>query len=207
MLVQQLFGPSDKECLISLVDEKAFTTVETYSYHLIVYAKDYLPGTIIHLAGDEARKSELIQLPDLCELITHYPDLTFKDALFITTVFTFDPSHLLNGHKDSALINHKIPVIREWLSDTRGLLLYAHQLEQIFCMLTGKSYPEAISFRKDWNLKRPSSRQTASELFITKDYTLLDLLYEATLDKNHFAYNANFSGAYRLYQYILGSKR
>jgi hypothetical protein len=139
MLVQQLFGPGDKDCLMRLVDEKAFTTVETYSYHLIVYIKDNLPGTIIHLAGDEARKSELIQMPDLFELITHYPDLTFKDALFITTVFTFDSSLLLNGNQDSALINHKIPVIREWLSDTKGLLL---------CIPTSKPCPSAGVFAR-----------------------------------------------------------
>jgi hypothetical protein len=203
MLHQKIFGTYRNEQLLRILREYDPSTVQSYTYHLVVYVNDQLPGRIIHVAGDESQLGRLNKFPKLSELLALFPEPTFDNCLLISTIFPIDPWYLFKRNKECFLHNQKSPEISKILSGTRGLLIYAHQLEQIYCMLTGRPYPEAISFRKDWNLKRPSSRQKASELYLTKDYTLADLLNEATINEDQFVYNANFSGAYRLLKYLL----
>jgi hypothetical protein len=131
--------------------------------------------------------------------ILNTPKLDFNKLLFIVSVFAVRPN------LKSVLFNeNQFPLIIDtWLSDTNGYIFYSHQLEQLYCMLTGANYMEAISFRKDWNLKRTSTIRRAQNIMLNNALTLADALQQKTVDANQFVFNANYSGAYKLWHYII----
>ena len=61
---------------------------------------------------------------------------------------------------------------------------------------------EAITYRKDWNLKKPQSRAKADKIIVSEGISLAKLIQQRSIEINSFVYNANFGGAYRLWKYI-----
>ena len=62
---------------------------------------------------------------------------------------------------------------------------------------------EAITFRKDWNLKKPQARAKADKIIVSEGISLAKLIQQRSIENNSFVYNADFGGAYRLWKYII----
>jgi len=195
------FGPADKEVLLKLLGSQKEDFIMSYPYHHILCIKDMNLIPIIVQSSFEFKK----QLPPINidffkQSLKQCSQPSFAEVLFITTVYEKQLIH------DSTFTKNKfetIPLIDELLKDSFGYLAFAHQMEQLYCMLTGCNYMEAVSFRKDWNIKRPKARDLANSIFINADLTLATLLQERCLEHNQFVFNANFYGSYQLWSQLI----
>jgi len=131
-------------------------------------------------------------------LISKLKESSFNQCLLLSSLYYKQTSEQLCALLNK--INHFVAnsFWDEWLSNSFGILLYHHQLEQIYSMLTGASYTDAIDFRKQWNKKTIESREIASSIPVDKDKTLASFIESRTADYNSFTYSANFQGAYNL---------
>jgi len=154
------------------------------------------------MAGNADREEAFKQIPLFSQIVESQLPLSFEDALYLTTVFPILPDAVRPEPQAVRPSQTLPPAIGELLQGSRGFLLYAHQLEQLYSMTTGASASEARSFRRDWNLKHPRSRSLASQVSLTQGYTLSELIAECTLERAGFVYSAQFRGAYRLYNHL-----
>ena len=197
--MQRVFTSNDKEMLTRLFGDAFKETICSYSHHIVVYINsDEQPIPLILLSGAATISTFNKDMTLLKTCILNTPKLDFNKLLFIVSVFAVRPN------LKSVLFNeNQFPLIIDtWLSDTNGYIFYSHQLEQLYCMLTGANYMEAISFRKDWNLKRTSAIRRAQNIMLNNALTLADALQQKTVDANQFVFNANYSGAYKLWNYL-----
>ena len=197
--VQRFITPNDKELLTRLFGDASIETICSYTHHIVVYINsDEQPIPLILLSGAATISTFNKDMTLLKTCILNTPNLDFNKLLFIVSVFAVRPN------LKSVLFNeNQFPLIIDtWLSDTNGYIFYSHQLEQLYCMLTGANYMEAISFRKDWNLKRTSAMLRAQNIELNNAFTLADALQQKTVDANQFVFNANYSGAYKLWNYL-----
>lgn len=200
---QQIFGPLEKMAALDIVGTGAEEQINNYPYHQIIYINKEKPIPIISISRFVAFNKSLIkQQPTFKQCLLKLPEINFGFLLFLTTAFQVIDSLRICDIIQSKKKRLAIPLLEQWLVNSFGYLIYAHQLEELYGMLTGCNYMEAITFRKDWNLKRPKSREIATLLPISPGIFLSDLLQQNTIEENQFAYNANFSGAFQLWQYM-----
>lgn len=173
----------------------------THPYHHILCIKDMDFIPIIVLSSLEFNKSlPSINIDSFKQSLKLCNQPSFAEVLFITTIYE------KQSITDSTFTNNNfepIPLIDELLTESFGYLAFAHQMEQLYCMLTGCNYMEVVSFRKDWNIKRPKARELANSIFISADLSLAPLLQERCLEKNQFGFNANFHGSYQLWSQLI----
>lgn len=176
----------------------------TYPYHQTFCIKDMNLIPIIVQSSLEFNKPlPFINIDSFKQSLKLCNQPSFGEVLFITTIYE---KQLIN---DSTFTNNNfesIPLIDELLTDSFGYLAFAHQMEQLYCMLTGCNYMEAVSFRKDWNIKRPKARELANSIFISADFTLANLLQERCLENNQFVFNANFYGSHQLWSQLIKNR-
>jgi len=200
-IAQEILGPDASERLLERYGAEDLH-LSDLPWHLVVHLPDEPQGVILHLAGDADREQDLRQFPLFSSLIEAQLPLSFEDALFLTTVFPILPSAADPAYHAKRPSRQLQPALTDLLKGSRGILLYAHQLEQLLCMTAGLSPKAARSFRRDWNLKHPRSRSLAAQISIAHSYTVSDLLAECTLHRDGFVYSANFRGAYRLHNHL-----
>lgn len=200
-ITQELLGPDSTPRLheLSCGEDQHLSDLP---WHLVVHVPNEIPGVILHMAGDMEREEVFRRLPLFRHLVEAQLPLSFGDALYLTTVFPILPNAASPAYRPESPSKPLPPAIGALLQESRGFLLYAHQLEQLYSMTTGASASEARNFRRDWNLKHPRSRSLAAQVSLSKGYTLLDLIAECTLERAGFVYSAQFRGAYRLYNHL-----
>lgn len=195
------FGPSDKEALIKLLGIQKEDFVMSYPYHQILCIKDMdLIPIIVQSSFESKKQLPPIDIDFFKQSLKQCSQPSFAEVLFITTIYEKQLIHDSTFTKNNF---ETIPLIDELLTDSFGYLAFAHQMEQLYCMLTGCNYMEAVSFRKDWNIKRPKARELANSIFINADLTLATLLQERCLENNQFVFNANFYGSYLLWSQLI----
>lgn len=201
MIRQGVFGPCG---ISSITDRTGVKGVDLgiYDLHLIVYIEGDRPRPIIHMAGDVDKRRYFEGYPDFMDLVEAFWPLSFDDALLLTTLFPLDRRYATPEGISRLNRYHRDSFFEGFLSGSRGLLLYCHQLEQVCSMVQGMSPEDAIAIRRTWNQRSPSSAKLANIITISEDYTLLDLLNESSLERMGCVYDANFKGAYPLYEHV-----
>lgn len=202
LLFEQLdFGPADKQSLIKLLGIQKEDFIMTYPYYHILCIKDMdLIPIIVQPSLEFKKQLPPINIHFFKQSLKQCNQPSFAEVLFITTIYEKQLIH------DSTFTENNfetIPLIDELLTDSFGYLAFAHQMEQLYCMLTGCNYMEAVSFIKDWNIKRPKARELANSIFISADFTLATLLQERCLENNQFVFNANFYGSFQLWSQLI----
>lgn len=193
------FGPNDKAVLMKILGSGKSDYIDAYPYHHILLINDVEPLPIITKASFDRIDPEVINIVSFKQSLKECENLSFLEVLFFIKVY--EKQSFINRVVTKNNFE-PIPEIYALLSGSFGFLAFAHQLEQLYCMLTGKNYLESISFRKDWNLKRPKVRKVAESIFVKPGLSLADILQVRCLEQNQFLYNANFSGAYQLWSYL-----
>lgn len=204
MIRQAFFGPDVNPAKIYTLTGARGPELNQYDHHLIVYIDGEDPKCIIHLFGHADKKSLFEGYPDFMRLVEYFWPLSLDDALLLTTLFVIDPRHGTPEGVSRLSFTHSHRLIREYLSVSRGLLLYNHQLELLCRMVQGMSQKNAINFQESWNRSEPWTPQLAAFIPITEDHSLLNLLNDATLEGKGILYDANFKAAYRLYNCVNG---
>ena len=202
---QRIFGPNEKELLIKILGVKEAEYINNYSYHLLVYLNSakFLP--IIKIAGSEIASLQKLSVDSFQQCLKMIPAINYDNILFLTTIYSISRRPHLRYLINDDQKHIKLTELDDFFASSFGYLIYAHQLEQLYCMLTGCNYIEAITFRKDWNLKRPKARESAKEISVSSGFYLSDLIQERAIEENQFVYNANFGGAYNLWTYFINN--
>jgi len=131
--------------------------------------------------------------------------VVFRDLLFLTTLY---PLLMPLGYTANRIIKieeHLPKKISALIKAGCGYLFYYHQLEILYSGLTNCSHAEAVLFRKDWNLKKEYTRDVAKSIKINSHINLFALIEQYSVNENLFFYQANYHGAYHLFEYINSS--
>ena len=195
-------GTNEKKLAISIMGVDETERINNYPFHLIVYINTEPQIPILIKSNFIKFCNTGSQFITFKESLLNLSDLNFNNILFLTTtyqVFSSEQLSIISTYPNYLEANQEM---NEFFSNSSGYLLYNHQLEQLYCMLTGCNYMEAITFRKDWNLKKPQARAKADEIIISKGISLAKLIQQRSIENNSFVYNADFGGAYRLWKYI-----
>jgi hypothetical protein len=197
-------GTNEKTLAISILGVNETERINNYPFHLIVYINT-TPQIPILIRSNFIKFSNTgNQYLNFKESLLNLPDINFNNILFLTTTYRVFSSEQLSMiptyHPNYLEANQEM---NEFFSNSSGYFLYSHQLEQLYCMLTGCNYMEAITFRKDWNLKKPQARAKADKIIVSEGISLAKLIQQRSIENNSFVYNADFGGAYRLWKYII----
>ena len=177
---------------------------EDYPFYDIIYLQqDNNISPILFTAQNPFPEQAYLNKPSFKEMLLLLPEYNFATVLLLCSLYArIDPSQMPSVKLTTCT---SVPVLDDFLKDTFGYLIYAHQLEQLYCMLTGSNYSEAAKFRRNWNKKVPEVRLAGTSIEIIPGYTLAQCIEERTLEESQFMYNANFAGGYSLWKQITGA--
>lgn len=192
---QRIFKPKDNLLLKKIMGPEEGDRLSHYPYTFLVYLKADENVPIICISGYQ---NDFENLPSFKKILSTFPVINFNSLLFLATVFGKATNLKWEKIAQTNASGRKASHLDDFFKESFGQIVYAHQLEQLYCMLTGCNYMEAITFRKDWNLKRPIARSAAKHIEIADGLTLANFLDQRTLDENQFVYNANFGSAYHI---------
>jgi hypothetical protein len=204
MIRQAFFGPDDKPWKINEITGAAGPEIDRYDHHLVVYIDGEVPKPVIHMYGGPEKRELFESYPPFMDLIEAFWPLSYDDILMVTTLFPLDPRYATPEGVSRLHRHHSHPFFEAFLSASRGLLLYSHQLEQVCSLVQGMNPANARYFREKWNLKEPGIQELADIILIDEEHTLFNLLRKSTLEKGGGVYDADFKGAWRLYNFLNG---
>ena len=199
-LKEFILGPSDRESILELIGNDKEELVNGNYWHYILKIENNLKPIIHHVSSNSSFLNNLER-----GFKSYLNDLSkprFFDLLFLCTLYPILlPDNYLSTTKDKIDVSlpEKIQIL---LKTGKGYLIYYHQIEILYSALTNSTHAESVQFRKDWNLKKGYTRQIANSTKISDTHSLLDLIEKYTLDNNMFFYQANYHGAYNLYNVI-----
>lgn len=104
-------------------------------------------------------KTNINSFNELLYLVSLYPHFCFEE----------DSDWFSNKPNNSELISN-------YLSKSKGKLVYHYQLEQMYLSLTNSSTKDSIAFRKSINLKRKSAFEEAKLIVFPNGKTLLEII-------------------------------
>jgi hypothetical protein len=126
--------------------------------------------------------------------IEKYHPWSFKEALFYLDLYPHKPEEIIGdfhaGRSTTA------GVIESMLKDTRGVLLWRHQLEDMINLFV-RDRTEIMALRKGINAKRPEAIEFLTQIHIEKNLTLLDFIQNRMI-RGYTRY-PNVTGASVLY--------
>ncbi|MEY4571955.1 MAG: hypothetical protein RLZ10_1172 [Bacteroidota bacterium] len=198
-----LLGPTEQHLVTKLVGAEKEELINGYKWHYLVSISG-INKLIIHQATNNFRafhgkKSSFV------EELQKMNRPKFRDLLFLTTLY---PILMPLGHTATRMIKiegHLPEKISALIKAGCGYLFYYHQLEILYSGLTNCSHAEAVLFRKDWNLKKEYTRDVARSIKINSHIDLFGLIKQYSTNENLFFYQANYHGAYHLFEHINSS--
>lgn len=203
IIVERSFNADNLDELAGLMKDKdAIERIKRYSNHTLLYLNTDEPIPLIWTSSSTTYEKPQNRFIDMLKFL---PKITFDSLLFSLTCFQNFRSHDFQQiiHNSKQLQSYG-NVYDEILAPSFGYLIYAHQLEQIYAMLTGAGYSEAMTFRKDWNMKRRTTRTMLADIKMVDNISLLDLINKRALDQKHlFCFHALWRSAYLLYNHLL----
>jgi hypothetical protein len=198
-----LLGPREQQLVAKLVGADKQELINGYKWHYLVSISG-MDKVIIHQATDNFRAFDGKTGSFVGEL-QKMNQPKFRDLLFLTTLY---PLLMPLGYTANRIIKieeHLPKKISALIKAGCGYLFYYHQLEILYSGLTNCSHAEAVLFRKDWNLKKEYTRDVAKSIKINSHINLFALIEQYSVNENLFFYQANYHGAYHLFEYINSS--
>ena len=197
---EHLLGPAEHREVAELIGADKVELINGNKWHYIV-SINTINKVVIHQATNS---SEIFGVKKgfFTEEIQKMAQPKFRDLLILTTLY---PLLLPEGYEigsNSKVERHLPSKIKDLLHAGNGHLLYYHQLEILYSGLTNCSHAEAMFFRKDWNLKKEYTREAARSIQINSQIDLYSFIKRYAINDNLFFYQANYHGAYHLYEYI-----
>jgi hypothetical protein len=170
-----------------------------YPYSRILYLENEASTVIHHAHSYLPLKSGT---DSFNRMLFRLPHINFQSLLFALTVYP----HAGNNYtiKKNQKRPTEVDLFKEVTQSSYGWLVYGHQLEMVYSCLTGCDLEEANEFRKGWNKKDQTIRNAASTIYISAGYSLANYIEDYAFDENRFCYNANFKGAFLLWQALNG---
>lgn len=197
--IQELIlGPHEFDLVKKLVGDNKSQAIEFNLWHYVAYVKNGNNLIIYQSSNDRGRL--LLKGKTLVSYFIGQKTYSFRDLLFVSTLYPMLIPEVYQLGQIVKIDDSLPPAVRRILNAGNGYLLYYHQLEIVYSMLTNCSHEECFLFRRDWNMKKAYTREAASKILINKNISLLDLMLKYTIDDNLFVYQANYHGANLLRQ-------
>ena len=201
---EQVWNSGKHDSLIRLLKHpEAFERASRYPHHKLLYLDNDEPIPLIWISSTEP--DQLNSEQAFIEILYALPTINYDSLLFALTCY-----QQFNHQEFQKILNNSNHLIKDssvldlFLAPSFGYLVYAHQLEQIYIMLTGVSSSEAIAFRKDWNIKRRTTRTMVADIKLDDNRNRSDLIKNRALDQEHFfCFHAPWRSAYLLYTHLL----
>jgi hypothetical protein len=126
------------------------------------------------------------------------PPRNFEDVLFLVNVYPNDYHSLIPKfyHDQSPLM----AAIEDLLKPSRGIILWNHQLDNIFQIFFPRSQVEM--FRKRLGSQDPLYMEKLEGEKFNENLSLTDFLYNRMFYYHHFTKTMNFKGAFELYRWL-----
>jgi hypothetical protein len=124
---------------------------------------------------------------------------SFNELLFIATLLPYHESDLMNPLPEYPYESKTPNLIDELLKDTKGYLVYHHQLEQLIAMANSCGIPEAVAIRKAIGKREAKALKLLNTIFIDKQ-SISQIMRERMF--NPFTFYPNFVGAFILFKTI-----
>lgn len=102
-----------------------------------------------------------------------YHPRSFKETLFYLDLYPHKPEEIIGDFRAGR--STTAGAIESMLKDTRGILLWHHQLEDMINLFV-RDRTEIIALRKGINAKRPEAIKSLTQIHIEKNLTLLDFI-------------------------------
>lgn len=168
------------------------TDISKYKYADVDYLEENNSISIIRT--DLAHKPYVTLKPNdrLQTCISNLYNPTFNELLFVATLLPYHESEIMNPIPENSFESKTSNLIDELLKDTKGYLVYHHQLEQLNVIANSCSMPEALAIRKEIGKKGIQALQLLDNLIIDKQ-SLLQIMEERMF--NQFTFYPNFRGA------------
>ena len=122
--------------------------IEKYLYNRVITLKS--DGEII-LDIISSNTMDNLEEDYFTHKLNHLPYFNYESLLFFTTV-CFKHTDFDRAIDFDKKFNHK--PYNEFFKNTFGYIVYHHQLEHFYSMITGADKEEAVLFRKNWNKKK-----------------------------------------------------
>jgi hypothetical protein len=196
---EELLGPNDfariKKLVLDKMDEIIYSD---WHYVLHLPEKDLL---LIHHTSVYGNLS-FVKEKSLLSCLTELQNPTFDDYLYYATLYP-----LLLPERCKTARTDLPPALERIIQIGKGHIIFYHQLEILYSCLTGCSAHEAKAFRRDWNMKKRTVRESARQIMVTEECSLYELLLQLTTNANQFVYQGNFQGAWHLYNELMSTSK
>ena len=206
LIKEELFNVGDSPELRSLImdspgsfeGESEVDLIERYPYGFVSYIEQNQRRLIYFVLSSNQEQED--QRQTLIDLIAEQNPVSFLDLVFILTLY--DPL----GHRESTVRrpqNGLCLILGDDLFDSlflesRGYLVYNHQFEMMYQMVTGCNPSQATRFRKSFWRKEAWAWMETELLRFPNGKTMRNIMDERMVDE--VTNVPNYCGAMNLYE-------
>ena len=170
-----------------------------YEYGHAIYINYERPDLIIGTIFSTTNAIEIGYIESFKNYLNQFDSTQFKDVLFALDSYWISNAGR-KSEKPSLEYNFKPhPIIDDFLSQSRGILLWHHQLENLY-LFYNSDRKKAVQFRKDILKKKADAFDFAKNIKIDSELTALDIINERMLPVGTIS--PSFKEAVILYKYL-----
>lgn len=133
--------------------------------------------------------------------IEKYHPRSFQETLFYLDLYPHKPEEIIGDFQTGR--STAAGVIESMLKDTRGVLLWHHQLEDMVNLFV-RDRTEIMALRKGINAKRPEAIEFLTQILIEKDLTFLDFIQNRMICG--YTHHPNVTGASVVYELLCSAE-
>ncbi len=173
-------------------------SLDRHKYAYAVYLAKERPELVLgHVTSTLPEGWHLGYMRDFRDFITFHPPRSFTDLAFLLDFYHFNATRLHHRYDPNRLTFSPIGVVNDMLKESRGVLLWNHQLENLIRLFVADSV-KVDRLRKGINAQRRSAYDAAKGMLLEKT-SLADIITERMLFFN--TCNPNVRGALALFGY------
>lgn len=203
-IVHRYFDDKSTEEIRSVFGEELTSSFDNPTTgHYCVYINEPQPILLFHLCGGNELLRRTDNFPDLKAVLCQLPQMNFESILFVLSNYS------VSGKKDPIGLIQKssnfqsVPAYDDLLTSTYGYLFYKHQLEQLISRVINNRQIDEVQLRKEWNKKLHRTIAEFDKIEVFNGTSLTDFIKARTIEENNFVWNPNYSGAQKLWNYLL----
>jgi hypothetical protein len=173
--------------------------LERHKYAYAVYLTGAKPKLILgHVANSLPRGWKTGYMGDFKSFIIRNPPRSFMDLVFLLDFYHFNSTRLHHRYDPNRLPFSSIGIVNNMLKESRGVLLWHYQLENLLRLFVADS-AKVTQLRKGINAQKQAAYNQANGMQLTEKYSLNEVITERMLFFN--TCSPNCRGALVLFGY------
>lgn len=184
---------NDNEWLLSEIESNR------YEYGHAIYINDERLDLIIGTIFSTINAIEIGYIKSFKNYLNQFDSTKFKDVLFALDFYWISSAGRKSENPSLEYIFKPHPIIDDFLSESRGVLLWHHQLENLF-LFYDNDREKAVEFRKNILMKKADAFELARKIKIYSELTAEDVINERMLSSGTII--PSYKEAVKLYKYL-----